>query len=207
MVVGDNLGVLGEIRWMVDQMPGISVVCAIGGRGAVTMVERWRPDVVLVDLCAPLVHGLAVIQEILNKKSASRIIALTAFEDDQSFHEVLRAGAAGFILKASARGEVMHAIQQVYLGESVVSPRLMTRVFSCYGPGLPMSEPVSRLSEPEVRLLSLVGQGLSNHQIAAEMNLSAGTVKTYISRLVLKLRARDRVQLALIALRNGLASL
>ena len=125
-------------------------------------------------------------------------------EDDYTFHDALRAGVAGFLLKTSSRGEIMHAIQQVHLGESMLSPSLITRVLTNYERGHRPSKMVRELPEKDQELLRLIAQGLSNLEIAEKLSLSPATVKSYVSRLLTKLGARDRAQLVILAYQNGL---
>ncbi len=133
----------------------------------------------------------------------SRVIALTSLEDDATLHDALRAGVVGFLLKTSTRGEIMHTIQQVHLGEAMLSPKLITRVLSRYERGHRPSEQIQELSEKDLSLLRLITQGLSNDEIAEEMKFTSATVKSYVSRLLSRLDVRDRAQLVILAYQNG----
>ena len=171
MIVDDQPQALEEVQKLVERMPGISIAAtARNGQEAVKLAEQCRPDVILIDLRTPVMAGIATTQHITARGLQARIIALTSFEDDQTFHKSLRAGVTGFILKTSSPGEIAHAIQQVYLGESMLSPKLISRVLSRYEPGLPLSDIVTALTEKEIHLLTLVGQGLNNTEIAENMH-------------------------------------
>ena len=183
MIVDDQPQALEEVQKLVERMPGISIAAtARNGQEAVKLAEQCRPDVILIDLRTPVTAGITTTQHITARGLQARIIALTSFEDDQTFHKSLRAGVTGFILKTSSPGEIAHAIQQVYLRESMLSPKLISRVLSRYEPGLPLSDIVTALTEKEIHLLTLVGQGLNNTEIAENMHLSKSTVKaTYLA--------------------------
>lgn len=132
-----------------------------------------------------------------------RIITFTSLEDDATFHEALRAGITGFLLKTSSRGETLHAIQQVHRGEAMLSPKLITRVLENYEQGHRPSKLNTDLPDKNLELLRVVTEGLSNNEIAERLNLSPATIKSYISRLLTKLGARDRAQLVILAYENG----
>ena len=183
MIVDDQPQALEEVQKLVERMPGISIAAtARNGQEAVKLAEQCRPDVILIDLRTPVMAGITTTQHIT-------------------------ARVTGFILKTSSPGEIAHAIQQVYLGESMLSPKLISRVLSRYEPGLPLSDIVTALTEKEIHLLTLVGQGLNNTEIAENMHLSKSTVKSYISRLMPKLQVQSRAQMVIIAFQNGLVTL
>ena len=133
----------------------------------------------------------------------SRVIALTSLEDDATLHDALRTGVVGFLLKTSTRGEIMHTIQQVHLGEAMLSPKFITRVLSHYERGHRPSKQIRELSEKDLSLLRLITQGLSNDEIAEEMKFTSATVKSYVSCLLSRLDVRDRAQLVIFAYQNG----
>lgn len=133
-------------------------------------------------------------------------MALTSLEDDATFHEALRAGVTGFLLKTSSRGEIMHAIQQAHHGESMLSPSLITRVLANYEPGQRPAKEIEDLSSRDLELLRLISQGLSNAELAEQLTLSPATIKSYVSRLLSRLGARGRAQLVILAYRNGVVT-
>ena len=158
-----------RIQRIVDAMPGIVVVgAAANGLTAVSTAKRLDPDVILMDISMPVLDGIYATRQIVDLGLRARVIALTSLEDDYTFHDALRAGVAGFLLKTSSRGEIMHAIQQVHLGESMLSPSLITRVLTNYERGHRPSKAISELPEKDQELLRLIAQGLSNLEIAEE---------------------------------------
>lgn len=204
LIAEDHEQMRARIERMVNAMPGLVVVgAAANGLAAVSAAKRLDPDIVLMDLNMPVLDGIRATRQIVDLGLRSRVIALTSLEDESTFHEALRAGVAGFLLKTSSRGEVMHAIQQVHLGESMLSPKLITRVLATYEKRLRPSKEIGELPEKDMQLLRLVAQGMSNSEIAEELSLTQATVKSYVSRLLSRLGARDRAQLVVLAYRNG----
>ncbi|MDO5084151.1 MAG: response regulator transcription factor [Arachnia propionica] len=205
LVAEDHDQVRARIQRIVDAMPGITVVGnAANGLTAVSAAKRLEPDVILMDISMPILNGIDASRQIVDLGLPSRIIALTSLEDDATFHEALRAGVAGFLLKTSSRGEIMHAIQQVHAGESMLSPSLITRVLAHYEPAHRPSKVITDLPDKDRELLRLIARGLSNTELAEHLGLSPATVKSYVSRLLGKLGARDRAQLVILAYENGL---
>ena len=204
LIVEDHEKVRAQIQRIVETMPGITVVgTATNGLNGVSLAKRLNPDVVLMDISMPIMNGIKATRELSDIGVKSRVIALTSLEDDATFHEALRAGVVGFLLKTSTRGEIMHAIQQVHLSEAMLSPKLITRVLSHYERGHRPSKQIRELSKKDLSLLRLVAQGLSNDEIAEEMNFTSATVKSYVSRLLSRLDVRDRAQLVILAYQNG----
>lgn len=207
LVAEDHDQVRERIQHIVDAMPGIAVVGTVAnGLMAVSAAKRLDPDVILMDISMPILNGIDATQQIVDLGLKARIIALTSLEDDSTFHKALRSGVAGFLLKTSSRGEIMHAIQQVHCGESMLSPSLITRVLANYEPGHRPCKSIAELHERDLELLKLVSQGLSNTEIAERLGLSPATVKSYISRLLSRLGARDRAQLVILAYKNGIVT-
>lgn len=208
LVVDDHPEMVRRISRFVDFMPGVSCVGAVrDGRAAVEAAMASDPDVILMDLRMPVMDGIEATRRIVAAGLRARVIALTSLEDDDSFHRALRAGVSGFMLKSSSRGEIAHAIQRVHEGESMLSATLITRVLTRYGSNLDHTDQIAHLTDREVALLALVGRGLSNDQIAQELDLSPATVKSYVSRLLIRVTARDRAQLVVLAHRTGVVTL
>lgn len=206
LVVDDHAVVLSRLRRLVDDLPDmVCVGAAADGLEAVALALKLAPDVILMDMRMPNLDGASATRRIVESGLPSRIIALTAMEDDETFHNALAAGASGFILKGSSRGELAHAIHVVDGGESILSPTLVSRVLRDYVKGSKPSCLVG-LKEREVELLRLVGRGLSNDEIATELSLSPTTVKSYVSRLLSATRRRDRAQLVILAYQSGLVT-
>jgi DNA-binding NarL/FixJ family response regulator len=179
------------------------------GRQAVALVRRTRPDVVLMDIRMPILDGIAALRLITAdpELAAVRVIMLTTFELDEYVFEALQAGAAGFLIKDSEPADMLRAIRLVAAGESLLSPSVTRRVIDSFAsrsvvrkdhPRLP------QLTDREREVLALIGEGLSNDEIASRLVVSPATARTHVSRAMIKLGARDRAQLVVIAYQSGL---
>ncbi|GAA1761925.1 MULTISPECIES: response regulator transcription factor [Streptomonospora] len=182
---------------------------AADGRAAVDLVRRERPDVVLMDVRMPGMDGIAALREIAADDSlaCTRVVVLTTFELDEYVFDALRAGAAGFLIKDSDPGELLRAIRLAAAGESLLSPSVTRSVIASFTSRAPAGGPrpdLGELTEREREVLALVGEGLSNGEIADRLVVSPATARTHVSRAMVKLHARDRAQLVVIAYRAGL---
>jgi DNA-binding NarL/FixJ family response regulator len=178
------------------------------GEEAVALAAALRPDVVLMDIRMPRMDGIAATRRILAEiDPPPRVLALTTFDLDEYVYDVVRAGASGFLLKDVSPADLVHAVQVVARGESMLAPVVVARLLERFvkrplGTILPVELAV--LNERELEVARLVARGLSNAEIGAELFLSEATVKTYVSRLLGKLGLRDRVQVAVLAYESGL---
>ncbi|WP_035812593.1 response regulator transcription factor [Jiangella gansuensis] len=183
---------------------------AADGRTGVEVVRRTRPDVVLMDIRMPVLDGLAALREITADPDLAdvRVIVLTTFELDEYVFEALRGGASGFVLKDSPPDELLHAVRVVADGASLLSPSVTRRVIERFSAtDTPASAPhpdLDRLTEREREIVAWVATGRSNDEIAAELVVSPATVRTHVSRAMVKLHARDRAQLVVFAVQSGL---
>ncbi len=206
VVVDDQPAMLTSLTRMLGRVPVLECVGeGHDGFDAIRLVETLDPDVMLIDLLMPKMNGIEAIRRIAAMGPRPRLIALTTLSDDQTFADALQAGAAGFLLKASTVGEIVHAVQVVHAGEAMLSPQLVTRLVARYTQQAAVD--ISGLGASDVALLRLVGQGLSNEEIAQQRHLSPATVKSYLSRLLAKTGCRDRAQLVILAYRSGVAEL
>lgn len=211
VVVDDQALVRMGLRTLLEAEDDTELVGeAADGREGVDVVRRVRPDVVLMDVRMPGTDGLTAMREIASDPSLAdvRVIVLTTFELDEYVFEALRAGAGGFVLKDSPPDELLHAVRVVARGESLLSPSVTRRVISRFaagstGGGAPHPE-LDRLTEREREIVAWVATGRSNDEIAAELVVSPATVRTHVSRAMVKLHARDRAQLVVFAIRSGL---
>lgn len=204
VVVDDEPIMLRHITRTLGRVPIVECVgTGSDGFDAVRLVQTLQPDVVLIDLRMPKMGGIEAIRRIAAEGPRPRMIALTTMADDETFGEALQAGAAGFLLKDSTVGEIVHAIQVVHDGEAMLSPELVSRLVARYTTGTRVR--IDGLSENDEALLRLVAQGLSNEEIAQQRHLSPTTVKSYVSRLLTKTGCRDRAQLVILAYRSGIA--
>ena len=179
------------------------------GREGLALIRRTRPDVVLCDIRMPVLDGLALLSEVAADPalSAVRVVMLTTFELDEYVFEALRHGASGFLLKDAAPKAILEAIRVVSEGGSLLAPSVTRRVIEEFGAASPARQPHPRLkdlTDREREIVSWVATGRSNAEIAEELFVSADTVRTHVSRAMVKLQARDRAQLVVFAIQSGL---
>jgi DNA-binding NarL/FixJ family response regulator len=183
---------------------------AENGRQAVELVRRTRPDVILMDIRMPVLDGIGALKEITAdpKLTDLRVIMLTTFELDEYVFEALQAGAAGFLIKDTEPADMLRAIRLVAAGESLLSPSVTRRVIATFTnrPSLThRPHPhLNDLTDREREVLGLIGEGLSNEEIAARLVVSPATARTHVSRAMIKLGARDRAQMVVFAYQSGL---
>lgn len=183
---------------------------ATDGREALRVVRATVPDVVLMDIRMPVLDGLAALREITSDPALSgvRVIMLTTFELDEYVFESLRGGASGFVLKDAAPDELLHAVRVVAAGASLLSPSVTRRVIDRFAgrevAGTSPHPELDRLTEREREIVAWVATGRSNDEIADELVVSPATVRTHVSRAMIKLHARDRAQLVVFAVQSGL---
>ena len=212
LVADDQALVRGGFTVLLDNDPGIEVVGeASTGQQAVDLVARHHPDVVLMDIRMPDMDGIEATRRITEDPSceSTRVLVLTTFDLDEYVFEALRAGASGFLLKDTQPTELLNAIQVVAEGESLLSPRITSKLVADFASRAERSravddEALGVLTEREREVLASVGRGLSNAEIAEELFVSMATAKTHVSRVLTKLHARDRAQLVVIAYETGL---
>ncbi|GLY13930.1 DNA-binding response regulator [Kineosporia sp. NBRC 101677] len=179
------------------------------GREGLALIRRTRPDVVLCDIRMPALDGLGLLSEVAADPALStvRVVMLTTFELDEYVFEALRHGASGFLLKDAAPKAILEAIRVVAEGGSLLAPSVTRRVIEQFGTSSPARQPHPRLkdlTEREREIVSWVATGRSNAEIAEELVVSADTVRTHVSRAMVKLQARDRAQLVVFAIQSGL---
>ena len=211
VLVDDQELVRAGFRVLIDSAPDIEVVGeASDGEEAVRVVEREQPRVVLMDVRMPRADGIEATRRICEQPSLGdvRVLVLTTFDLDEYVHEALRAGASGFLLKDTSPGELLDAIRVVAQGDALLAPSVTRRLIETFVAA--RSAPVRAvpsldvLTAREREVLALVGRGLSNGEIAAELVVSPATSKTHVSRIMTKLGARDRAQLVVAAYESGL---
>jgi DNA-binding NarL/FixJ family response regulator len=193
--------------------PDLEVVGqAANGREALAEIGRLRPDVVVMDIQMPFLDGIEVTRRVAGPGAAmpAKVLIVTTFNVGQYVYDALRAGASGFLLKDAPLDELAEGVRTVARGESLLSPAVTRTLIGRYAdriqPAAPAGGPLDRLAPREVAVLELIAGGLSNAEIAAELVLSVETVKTYVSRILIKLDLRDRVQAVVLAYRTGLVS-
>ncbi len=176
---------------------------AADGLEAVRLAERLRPDVVLMDLLMPGLDGVEATARLHAGGAGPRVLVLTTYVDDERVRDAIRAGATGYLLKDVLRAQLVQAIHSAAVGVPTLDPRaqqhLMRQVAT-----VPEPSPFAELTPRELDVLRLVARGVGNKQIAAQLNLSVGTVKGYVSAILPKIHCADRTQAALFAVRHRL---
>jgi DNA-binding NarL/FixJ family response regulator len=213
VLADDQPMVRAGFRALLDSRSDVEVVGeAATGAEAVEQVRALHPDVVVMDIRMPDMDGLEATREITSDRAlgATRVLVLTTFELDEYVFGALRAGASGFLLKGGEPADLVHAIRVVADGESLLAPSVTRRLIETYvsqPEPAATSEPdgLDELTAREREVLTLVAAGLTNAEIAGILQLSPLTAKTHVSRILMKLGARDRVQLVVIAFQSGIA--
>jgi DNA-binding NarL/FixJ family response regulator len=212
-LVDDQQMVRAGFRMLIESQPDLEVVGEAGdGQEAVERLAVTACDVVLMDVRMPLVDGVEATRRITSRGDAPRVVVLTTFDLDEHAFAAIRAGAAAFLLKDARPDDLLDAIRTVHAGDSVVAPSTTRRLLDHFAATLPdpraatADQRLAELTERELEVLTLVGLGLSNQEIAAELYVAEATVKTHISRLLAKTGSRDRVQLVVLAYGAGLVS-
>jgi DNA-binding NarL/FixJ family response regulator len=213
LIAEDQSMVRAGFRALIEAEPDLAVAGeAADGREAVELTLATRPDVVLMDIRMPEMDGLEAARRIAGEPGMgeTRILVLTTFELDEYVFGALRAGASGFLLKGGEPAELLAAIRIVSSGDALLAPSVTRRLIKAYSEGAPVERPkiagLDDLTARELEVLGLVAEGLTNAEIAERLVLSPLTAKTHVSRILMKLGARDRVQLVVIAHQAGLAS-
>ncbi|WP_280953242.1 response regulator transcription factor [Acidipropionibacterium timonense] len=196
-------------RMVLDAQPDMTVVGETGdGAEAVALAGRVLPDVVLMDIRMPRMDGLEATERIIAAEPATRVLVLTTFDLDQYVHRALHAGAAGFLLKDAGPTELLAGIRAVSSGDAVVAPSATRRLIERFRTGeagtVVDGNLVDALSDREREVLTCVGEGLTNSEIATRLFLAETTVKTHIGHILTKLDLRDRVHMVITAYDAGL---
>jgi DNA-binding NarL/FixJ family response regulator len=213
LIVDDQDLVRIGLRTLIENEDGLTVAGeAADGLAAVRVAKDTRPDVVLMDIRMPGIDGLEATRRIVADPSLAetRIIVLTTFELDEYVFDALRHGASGFLLKDTKPAELLAGIRQVADGGALLSPSVTRRLISAFvsqPPRTVRTHPqLDTLTEREREIVGLVGEGLSNDEIAERLVVSPATARTHVSRAMIKLGARDRAQLAVFAHQSGLTT-
>lgn len=204
LLVDDQSLICQGLKAMLNLEPDLDVVgIANNGKDALAQVESLQPDVVLMDVKMPVMDGREATRLICQSFPETNVLVLTTFDDDQYISDSIRAGAKGYLLKDMPSEELAQAIRLVHRGYTQMAPGLMAKLMG----GMPTLNPASvldkgaiaQLTPREAEVLQLIGQGLTNRDIAAQLYIAEGTVKTHVNHLLNRLDLRNRAQLAIYA--------
>lgn len=211
LIADDQALLRAGFRLLLDVTPGLLAIGeAATGIEAVAAARREQPDVILMDIRMPGLDGIEATRMITGAPETPdvKVLILTTFDLDEYVFAALRAGASGFLLKDALPADLVAAIRIVAAGEALLAPTITRRLITHFaGRAEPASEPAASLTgvtDREREVLTLVGRGLSNVEIATHLRLSLATAKTHVGRLLAKLQARDRAQLVIVAYETGL---
>ena len=194
---------------LIEAQDDLEVVgAAADSQQAVELAEKLMPDVVVMDVRMPVMDGIEATRRITRDRSGSRVLILTTFDLDEYVFEALRAGASGFALKSRPPEELLGGIRTVAAGEALLAPTVTRRLIAQFTDRTRAAARtpwgLDELTEREREVLVLVARGLSNAELASTLHVTLPTAKTHVSRLLTKLGARDRTQLAILAYEAGI---
>ena len=208
VIADDQRMVRRGLAVILQSEPDIAVVAEAGdGQEAVAQVRRHRPDVAMLDIRMPVMDGLHAARQVLALGPATRVLILTTFDADEYVYEALRAGVSGFLLKDAPADQLVTAVRSLAAGDALIDPVITKRLISRFAlaarprPALPGE--LGTLTARELQVLRLLARGLSNIEIARELVVEESTVKTHVSRILIKLNLRDRVQAVVLAYESG----
>jgi DNA-binding NarL/FixJ family response regulator len=209
LLADDQAVVRGGLRLILESEPDIEVVGETeNGRQAVEAAASLHPDVALMDIRMPELDGIEATRRLTATGGAPHVLILTTYDLDEYLYEAIRAGACGFMLKTAEPYELVAGVRTVASGDALVAPEITRRLLEEDArrppPGTAFPESLSGLTERELEVLRLVARGGSNAEIARDLFLSAGTVKTHVGRILAKIGARDRTQAVVLAYESGL---
>ena len=204
LIADDHALVRGGFRMILEAQPDMEVVGEAGdGREVVAQALACSPDVVLMDIRMPVLDGIAATRELSRVRPSSAVLVLTTFDLDEYVYEAMRGGASGFLLKDVDPPDLVHAVRTVARGDALLAPSVTRRLIERYVRRSPAPPELEDLTEREREVLTLLGRGRSNAEIAQQLFLSEATVKTHVSRILRKLRLRDRAQAVVFVYESG----
>lgn len=212
LIADDQELIRQSLEMMLSNKSDIQVVgAAENGREAVDLAEKLAPDVILMDIRMPEIDGVESIQIIKGKNPEIKIIVLTTFDDDEYVFNALKNGASGYLLKGISVGELVESIRTVVRGGALINPNIAAKVVKLFSQMAQAdyrikveNRGLQDLSKNELKIIQMIGQGMSNKEITEKLKFSEGTVRNYISSILSKLELRDRTQIAIFAVQNGL---
>jgi DNA-binding NarL/FixJ family response regulator len=209
VIADDQAMVRAGFRLILEAEPDMQVLAeARDGEEAVSVTERVRPDIVLMDVQMPRMDGIQATRHITKQPElGTRVVILTTFERDDYVFDALQSGASGFLLKNAPPEELVHGVRVVAGGDALLAPSVTRRIVEEYAkrpPARTRDTALERLTERELEVMRLLARGRSNAELAAELYVGEGTVKTHVSSVLTKLGLRDRVQAVVYAYESGL---
>ena len=212
LIADDQHLVRTGLKVILDSEPDIEVIAeASSGREAVSIARELRPDVAIMDIRMPDLDGIEATRQITahNREPRTRVLMLTTFDLDEYVFEALRAGASGFLLKDVPSHQLADSVRMIAAGDALLAPTVTRRLieqFVAAAPAAPPPPGLDELTPRELEVFRLVAKGMSNAEIAAELFIGEATVKTHLTRLLMKLDLRDRVQAVVLAYETGIVS-
>jgi DNA-binding NarL/FixJ family response regulator len=201
LLADDHAVVRSGLSKILELDPSIEVVGeAKDGQDAISKAEELKPDIILMDIMMPRCNGLEAMSIIHEKLPGTRVLFLTVSEKEEDLFKALRSGAQGYILKSASVNELLEAVKQTAAGESMLSPGLATRLIAEFRH---KDEEDNKLSDREKEVLNLVGQGLTNSEIAERLFIGESTVRTHLQRLLYKLNLKNRAEAIAYVTRRG----
>ena len=208
LVVDDHDIVRQGLRAMLESKGGIVVIGEAGdGEQAVTQARLLMPDVILMDLEMPRKNGISAIQNIIAEQPAARILVLSSFSEDSQIVESMRAGALGYLLKTAKLDDLVKAIRQINNGETPLNPLVARRLVASMSSQRAEPNLLEVLTDRELMILPLVVRGMTNKEIGDRLGITLRTAGTHIGNMIHKAGVENRVQLSMLAVRQGLTSL
>lgn len=210
LIVDDQMMVREGFSVLLNAMEGIEVAGeAVNGREAIAQVAALKPDVVLMDIRMPEMNGLEATRAIVAADADAKVLVLTTFDLDEYVYQALQAGASGFLLKDASARQLADGVRVVAAGEALLAPSVTRRLITEFAKlsdtrVFTSSAGTGELTERETEVLVLIAQGLSNAEIADRLIIAESTIKTHVSRILVKLGLRDRTQAAVFAYENRL---
>jgi two-component system NarL family response regulator len=201
VLIADDHSIFRQgLATIISRDPDMTVIAqAENGQQAIDLFRKHQPDVTLMDLRMPQVEGVEAITAIRAESKSARIIVLTTYDSDEDIYQGLQAGAKGYLLKETEPDELLNAIRTIHRGQQYIPPDVGAKLVQR------LNNPA--LSERELSVLHSMAQGMSNADIAAALNISEGTVKSHVNRILSKLDVNDHTQAVIVAVKRGIVSL